>query len=79
MNQYSITSSQLQLAHELFAQWEHEFEILFYQRRVDCIHFVRPCVHLTCHLAAEAARIGSPISSSQWTMERTIGNLSCEI
>ena len=79
MNQYSITSSQLQLAHELFAQWEHEFEILFYQRRVDRIHFVRPCVHLTCHLVAEAAQIGSPISSLQWTIERTIGNLSREI
>ena len=79
MSQYSITPQQLQRAHQLFAQWENEFELIFYQRRVDRIHFVRPCVHLINHLASEAARVGSPICSSQWTMERTIGNLEQEI
>ena len=69
MSQYSINSSQLQKAHNLFIEWEHEYELLFYQCRADRIHFIRPCVHLTCHLASKAARIGSPISSSQWTME----------
>ncbi|KAI6139907.1 hypothetical protein EDD17DRAFT_1499927, partial [Pisolithus thermaeus] len=38
-----------------------------------------PCVHLMCHLASEAVHVGSPICSSQWTMERTIGNLGQEI
>lgn len=79
MAQYSITPLQLQHACQLIAEWEPEFEELFYQRRVDRIPFVRPCVHLTCHLASEAARVGSPICSSQWTMERTIGNLGQEI
>ena len=79
MSQYSITSSQLQQAHKLFIEWETEYELLFYQCRTNRIHFVRPCVHLTSHLATEAACIGSPISSSQWTMERTIGNLGHEI
>jgi hypothetical protein len=79
MGQYSITPQQLQLAYKLFAQWENEFESIFYQCRVDCIHFVRPCVHLTNHLSSEAVHVGSPICSSQWTMEHTIGNLEQEI
>ncbi|KAN0097076.1 hypothetical protein V8E55_001522 [Tylopilus felleus] len=49
----------LQRAQEFFIQWERKFELLFYQRRVDRIHFVRPCIHLTCHLASEAARMGN--------------------
>ncbi|KIK23437.1 hypothetical protein PISMIDRAFT_100434 [Pisolithus microcarpus 441] len=79
MAQYSITPTQLQRACQLIAEWAPEFESIFYQRRVDRIPFIRPCVHLTCHLASEAVRVGSPICSSQWTMERTIGNLGQEI
>ena len=79
MSQYSITPQQLQCAHQLFAQWENKFELIFYQCRVDCIHFICPCVHLINHLASKAARVGSPICSSQWTMECTIGNLEQEI
>ena len=79
MGQYSITPAQLQCARNYLAEWENEFEILYYQRHADRIHFIRPCVHLTNHLASEAARVGSPICSSQWTMERTIGNLGQEI
>ena len=74
----SITAQQLQLAHQLFAQWENRFELIFYQCHV-CIHFIRPCVHLTNHLAFEAVHISSPICSSQWTMKHTIGNLEQEI
>lgn len=58
MSQYSIELSELQRAQEFFIQWEREFELLFYQRRVDRIHFVWLCVHLTCHLASEAAQMG---------------------
>ena len=69
----------LKCAHNLLAEWEYEYETLFYQRQIDCIHFVQPCIHLCNHLAAEAMHVGSPIFSSQWTMERTIGNLGQEI
>lgn len=79
MSQYSITPSQLQRAYQLIREWALEFEEIFYQRHVDRIPFIRPCVHLVCHLAPEAAQVGSPICSSQWTMERTIGNLGQEI
>jgi len=73
MGQYSITLAQLQCARNYLAEWENEFEMLYYQWRTDRIHFIRPCVHLTNHLASEAARIGSPICSSQWMMERNLG------
>ena len=79
MGQYSITPTQLRRARDFLAEWEYEFEQIHYQRRVDPIHFIRPCVHLSNHLASEAARVGSPICSSQWTMERTIGNLGQEL
>lgn len=79
MSQYSIELAHLQRAQERFTQWENDFKLLFYQQRIDHIHFIRSCVHLTSHLASEAARIGSPILSSQWTMEWTIRNLTHEI
>ncbi|KIK72792.1 hypothetical protein PAXRUDRAFT_21576, partial [Paxillus rubicundulus Ve08.2h10] len=42
MSQYRITPEDLTRAHELFAEWELEFETLYYQRKVNRIHFVRP-------------------------------------
>ena len=44
-----------------------------------CIHFVRPCIHSVVHLPREVLRLGPPVCSSQWTLERTIGNLGEEI
>ncbi|KAI6004343.1 hypothetical protein F5J12DRAFT_722158 [Pisolithus orientalis] len=79
MSQYSITPMQLWLACQLLNEWEPEFEQIFYQQHIDHIPIICPCVHLTCHLASEVAHVGLPIYSSQWTMERTIGNLGQEI
>lgn len=79
MSQYRITPAQIAKACQLFADWEREFELLYYQRRFDRIHMIRPCAHLSNHVALECTRVGSPICSSQWTMERTIGNLGQEI
>ncbi|KAG1725615.1 uncharacterized protein EDB91DRAFT_1239764 [Suillus paluster] len=67
---YSITPAQVLKASECFAEWETEFEELYYQHCVDRLHFVRPCIHLSNHLALEC---------TCWTMERTIGNLGQEI
>ena len=79
MGQYSITPAGLEHTRNLLAEWEYEYKTLFCQWRIDRIHFVRPCVHLCNHLTAEAMGVGSPICSSQWTMEWTIGNLGQEI
>ena len=79
IQQYHISSSGLILADELFRSFAYEFEILYYQCREDRIHFCHQSVHALLHLASEVTRIGPPICSSQWTMERTIGNLGEEI
>jgi hypothetical protein len=59
-----------------FAQ---EFEIIYCQRLATQIHFVRPYIHSLVHLPHEVTRLGPPICSSQWTLERTIRNLGEEI
>ncbi|KAJ7092160.1 hypothetical protein C8R44DRAFT_719616 [Mycena epipterygia] len=43
------------------------------------IHFVRQSVHVMTHLGPEVIRLGPAALYSQWTMERTIGNLVQEI
>jgi len=40
---------------------------------------MRPCIHSLMHLPHEVICLGPPICSSQWTLERTIGNLGKEI
>lgn len=79
MSQYRITPAQITKACQLFADWEHEFELLYYQCRFNRIHMIHPCAHLSNHVTLECTQVGSPICSSQWTMEWTIGNLRQEI
>jgi hypothetical protein len=79
IHQHKIKREDIIMAHTLLVSFAHEFELLYYQRRVDRIHFVRQSIHALVHLAPEVFRIGPPICSSQWTMERTIGNLGQEI
>ncbi|KAJ3816786.1 hypothetical protein F5880DRAFT_1626456 [Lentinula raphanica] len=59
-------------------QFSDDFELLYVQRRADRLHFVRPSIHTPSHIPHETARIGPGIIYSQWTMERTIGNLGQE-
>jgi hypothetical protein len=75
----SITGSQLQEAHSNLVQFVEEFENLYYQRRVDRLHFCRPCIHTLLHTAPEVTRVGPGAYYTQFTMERTIGNLGQEI
>lgn len=79
VHQYHIKSKPLMEAHEALLEFACEFEVLYYQRRTDRLHFVRPCIHTVTHLASEVERTGSLVCSSQWAMERTIGNLGREI
>jgi hypothetical protein len=79
IHQHQINRNDLQKAHEALLEFASEFEILYYQRRTDRLHFVRQSIHAVTHLAPEVTRIGPPTCSSQWTMERTIGNLGQEI
>lgn len=79
MNQHKITVTSVCLAQKVLASFAQEFEIIYCQRLETRIHFVRPCMHSLIHLPQEVIRIGPPICSSQWTLERTIGNLGEEI
>jgi hypothetical protein len=79
MNQYRILTEDLKKIHVALLEFVHEFELLYYQRRPERLHFVRQSIHALTHLGPEAVRIGPSIISSQWTMERTIGNLGEEI
>ena len=74
--QRRISRQQLELAHKLLLEWVLEFELLYYQRKVERLHFVRQCVHSLTHLRPETHRIGPPSLSAQWTMERVIGIFS---
>jgi hypothetical protein len=79
MNQHKISLSNLQDACWVLCNFAEEFESLYCQRLPTWIHFVRPCLHSLVHLLREVVRLGPPICSSQWTLERTIGNLGEEI
>lgn len=79
VNQHQIKTEDLRRFHQGLLEFAHEFELLYYQRRTDRLHFVRQSIHALIHLAEEVFRIGPLICSSQWTMERTIGNLAMEI
>lgn len=79
IHQTRIDVAVLAKAHEALLEFACEFEVLYYQRRTERLHFVRQSVHAVTHLAPEVLRLGPPGCSSQWTMERTIGNLGQEI
>lgn len=69
INQHHIKTDDLKVAHQALVEFAHEFELLYYQRRTDCLHFVRQSIHALTHLASEVVHLGPLICSSQWTME----------
>lgn len=77
--QEEITPAELREAHKILTQFSDGFEDLYCQRRADRLHFVRPSIHTPSHMPFETARVGPGIIYSQWTLERTIGNLGEEI
>jgi hypothetical protein len=78
-NQQKILMNQLIKCHKLAIEYVAEFETLYFQGMPERIHFVRQSVHQMTHLGPEAIHIGPAALYSQWTIERTIGNLGQEI
>jgi hypothetical protein len=78
-HQHKISITSLKQAHQFLLDFVLEFEELYYNRRRNRIHFVRPCIHLLIHIAPEVLRGGPGIIGSQWVMERAIGDLGGEI
>ncbi|KAF8153850.1 hypothetical protein B0H34DRAFT_753304 [Crassisporium funariophilum] len=79
MYQKKITADQYKVAHKNLIIFTVEFEKFYVQRRKDRIHFVRQSIHALSHMVPEAIRAGPGACSSQWAMERSIGNLTEEI
>ena len=77
--QRKVTGHQLQQGHIALTSFVEEYEILYYQRRVDRLHFCRPCLHTLLHLSPEVARVGPGAYTTQFTMERAIGDLTQDI
>lgn len=73
--QRSITGKQLREAHTLLCEFVEEFELLYYQRRRERLHFCRPALHTLLHCAPETMRIGPLGYDSQYTLEGVIGIL----
>lgn len=79
ISQHSITREELRSAHGLFIEFVKDFETHYSQRKKERIHFVRQSIHALTHYGQEVQTKGPLICASQWTMERTIGNLTEEI
>lgn len=76
---YAISKSDLKEAYSTLLQFVQEFELLYYQRHPEQLYFVRQSIHALTHSGPEIIYIGPSIISSEWVMERTIGNLGEEI
>ncbi|KAL1740912.1 hypothetical protein HDZ31DRAFT_46513, partial [Schizophyllum fasciatum] len=74
-----ISVELLRESDELTCEQSDEYENLYVQRRADRLHFVRASVHAPSHMPRETQRLGPSMLYSQYTMERTIGNLGEEI
>ncbi|KAJ3508503.1 hypothetical protein NLJ89_g5715 [Agrocybe chaxingu] len=79
IHQRTITNVQLLHSHQLLVEFEMEFEKLYYQRKSSRLHFVRQSIHALLHTGPEVPRLGPGACYTQWTMERTVGNLGEEI
>ena len=77
--QRRITGHQIRDAHLHLTQFVKEFEHLYYQRRVDRLHFCRPCLHTLLHTSSECVCAGPGAYNSQFTMERAISDLGKDI
>ncbi|KAI0350659.1 hypothetical protein OH77DRAFT_1412493 [Trametes cingulata] len=77
--QHRLPSHQLALAHRNFIEHAEGLETLYYQRRVERLHFIRQSVHATTHIVPEVRRLGPGSLYTQWTLENYIGNITREI
>jgi len=69
VHQQEILTVDLTQAHTALIEFVTEFEELYYQRRVERLHFVCPAIHSTLHLASEVPCVGPGLCGSQWTIE----------
>ncbi|KZT31503.1 hypothetical protein SISSUDRAFT_1038391, partial [Sistotremastrum suecicum HHB10207 ss-3] len=78
-HQRRITREQLVAAHISLMEFITEYEAIYYRRRVERLHFVRQSIHQLVHVCHQIEKVGPAAVTSQWPLERTIGNLGQEI
>jgi hypothetical protein len=49
----------------LLIEFEREFELLYYQRRMERLPFIRLSIHALIHYVRGILRVGPPICCSQ--------------
>ena len=77
--QYRLPTSLFPSAHRALVSYIEEYEVIYYCRRRERLHFVRPSLHTLGHAIPEASRVGPGALHTQWTMENYIGNITREI
>ncbi|EIW79902.1 hypothetical protein CONPUDRAFT_155298 [Coniophora puteana RWD-64-598 SS2] len=79
LQQHSISLEQVQEAGQRLNSFAYDFETLYVQQNPYRLHMVRSWFHALLHMPRETIQKGPPVSSSQWTMERTISDLGREL
>ncbi|KAH8989748.1 hypothetical protein EDB92DRAFT_1799512 [Lactarius akahatsu] len=79
LQQRAVSVTQVQTAHRLLLDFTEEYEAIYYQQKVERLQFCRQSIHALSHLSPDTIRLGPGGYSSQWTLERTIGNLGEEL
>ncbi|KAF9496262.1 hypothetical protein BDN71DRAFT_1482262 [Pleurotus eryngii] len=75
----SISSEAVSTADKLLINYCQDFELLYYQRCMDRLHFIQPSIHFLLQRGPETHRLEPNALLAQWVLERTIGNLGAEI
>jgi len=77
--QRSVSITSLEKANYALREYVIQFEELYYQRKIDRLHFVRQCLHSLIHLADETLRCGPLSGCAQWCMESAVGSFGREV
>jgi len=77
--QRSVSIASLEKADFALRKFVIQFEVLYYQRKIDRLHFVRQSLHSVLHLASESLRCGPLSGCAQWCMETAVGSFGREV
>ena len=77
--QRSVSITNLEKADFALRKYVVEFEELYYQRKLERLHFPRQCLHSLTHLASETLRCGPLSGCAQWCMENAVGSFGREV
>jgi hypothetical protein len=73
------TRTNINSAHDQLTTFKYDLEELYAERKVSRMHFMPQSTHTITHAPEDTTRIGPLVNSSQFVMERTIGDLGAEM